>query len=145
MTPKKTMHVIGNPWFARMAKCHVTTLPGAAVAPAKSCRKSTKRVPRYPTGERRGAAGDRTLPRGAGTGNGRAQQRPYGSSSPPENPPPGKAQAGSRRGNGSDPPRSRSCSVLGGQGRAARRATPLFWPAHPFLLLQLRRIKRRPK
>lgn len=56
--------------------------------------KSTKRVPRYPTGERRGAVGDRTLPRGAGTGNGRAQQRPYGSSSPPENPPQAKPKPG---------------------------------------------------
>lgn len=81
--------------------------------------KSTKRVPRYPTGERRGAAGDRTLPLGAGTGNGRAQQRPYSSSSPPETPP-GKAQAGSRRGNGSEPPSQPL--VFGSRGTGQSRA-----------------------
>lgn len=48
------MHVIGNPWFARMAKRHVTTLPGAAVAPAKSCRKAqsgSRDTPRVRGGE----------------------------------------------------------------------------------------------
>lgn len=34
MAPKKTMCVIPNPWFALMAKYHITTLPGAATASA---------------------------------------------------------------------------------------------------------------
>ena len=99
MTPKKRMRVNRNPWLALMAKDHVTTLPGAAMASAGQ-RKAVKKHKAGLTismGERRRAVGDRTPALGAGMGNSPAQQQPYSSRGPPENPS-AKAQAGTGRG-----------------------------------------------
>lgn len=122
MTPKKTMHVITNPWFALMAKYHVSALLSAATASAGQ-RKAVKKHKAGLTismGERRGAEGDCTPALGAGTGNSAAQQRHYGSSKPPENPL-AKDQAGTQRG-------SAQRAVAGGKQVSPHHTAARAWP-----------------